>query len=563
MTNYPKLLAAMSTLASQTREPILIKPEVQFPFPTIYPEQQRIIQESIVTLKTQQAIAFRSHTGFGKTPTYLSLTRGIPTIVISPRKFLQRQVASYYGDFVLFGRSEYPCKYASNAATAPCQRKITCETTSYHESCPQATTTCLNKPCRVFSTDRKHMRYPCEGCEYIKAQMEASRVLKADGTVIANFGNFWQLLKHAKMVVIDEADLFFKEIAKPTRMDFSKPRENGNESILSILQREVAGLEKAKTTSPPSQVYSIQNKLYNAQFLLQHAELCFMYQRKARNGEAIYIEINPEKVGVLKDKLFHDKKLIIVSATLGEFNVPSFEGSIWQRRGIFFAPVGKMTSRELNLKPWLMTRAAESIENICALAEATFDTHQFVVHCGNIGTHATQLNELLGPDRDQLTCAICGEKIPDISPEEQEIKCPKCNRKWTVLAEQCTMHRAGNLMQTIESYLASGKRYLLIASAEYGADFGWNTVQIVLKYPYSTLDPRMRTLEKIMGKQKFNAFYKKEARNRIVQQCGRNVRGFGDFGVTVVLDSKFLEEYKSDKAQFPAWFRESFDEKTY
>jgi len=559
MTNYEKMFKAMSNLKNTTQDPLVVQAVPTFPFKEMYTEQLRLYNEMV----GKKATALCSHTGFGKTPLYLSLVRGQATIIISPRKFLQKQVAKYNNDFILFGRSEYPCKYARDASVAPCQRKITCETTSYHDSCPDANTTCLNKPCRIFSSDRSHYRYPCPDCEYIRAQGEAASVLKHNGTVICNFGNFWQLLKLAEMVVIDEADLFFKEIAKPTKMDFSKPRDHGNDTIPNILQREVTGLMKAKETSPPSQFYSIQNKLYNAQFLQAHAELCFMYQRKARNTEAIYIEINPEKVGVLKDKLFHDKKLIIVSATLGDFDVPSFEGSIWQRRGIFYAPVGKMTSRELNLKPWLMTRAAESIENLCALAEATFDTHQFVIHCGNIGTHATQLNELLGPDRDQLTCSICGEKIPDISPEEQEIKCPKCARKWTVLAEQCTMHRAGNLMQTIDSYQASGKRYLLIASAEYGADFGWNTLQIVLKYPYSTLDPRMRTLEKIMGKAKFNAFYKKEARNRIVQQCGRNVRGFGDFGVTVVLDSKFLEEYKSDKKQFPSWFRESFDEITY
>jgi len=558
-TNYSKLFKAMSALNDQHRDPVYETPAVPFPFPQIYPQQQTLIVEAKKALASKGAVAFTCHTGFGKTPMFLSLSRSQATIIIEPRKFLQKQCAEYYGDFILFGRSEYPCIHAKNAAVAPCQRKVSCEAGSYHETCPNATQSCLNHPCNIFRAEKQWVKMPCPECQYIKAQSDAAQVLKRGGTVICNFGNFWSLLKHAELVVVDEADLFFKEIAKPTRLEFSTPKNSANETIDSLLKVELVGLEKAKATSPPSQIYSIQNKIYNASFLSGNANLCFKYQRK----DKIYIEISPDKIGVLKDKIFKDKKLVIVSATLGEFDIPKLEETIWQRRGIFYAPVGKMTSRELKLKPWMMERAAEQIETMCSLAEGMFDTRQFVIHCGNIGTHATQMNELLGPDRSNLKCVICGERVEDISKEEQEVKCPKCGRKWVVKEEMCTLHERGNLMQTIEKYLESGKRYLLVASAEYGASFEWCTLQFILKYPYPSLDDKMRTLERLMGAQKFQAYYSGDARSRLVQQSGRNSRGFGDFGVTVIMDSKFMEEYRRDKENYPVWFRKAFDEKTY
>ena len=119
--------------------------------------------------------------------------------------------------------------------------------------------------------------YPCEGCQYLSAVREAIRVLKSNGTVICNFGNFWNLLDYAKVVVVDEADLFFKEISSPTRMFYSNAKEHAEDSVVSLLQREQKGLAGAIRTSDSKLMYSLQNKLYTIQFLLTHAELCFKY----------------------------------------------------------------------------------------------------------------------------------------------------------------------------------------------------------------------------------------------------------------------------------------------
>ena len=565
MTDLTKLFKAMSALHVQTQEPLMVNPgdDYKFPFPQSYAGQDTVIRE----MKGFKQAALTSPTGTGKSAVVLSLTRDEATIVIEPRKFLQKQISGYYDDYVLFGRSEYKCFHAVNAAKAPCNRKTECLTltpetkTIVPQDCVEEGTGAScdpDHPCKIFQTKQGAVKFPCRGCEYIGAQIEAKRTLQAKGTVICNFGNFWPLLQQAKIVVIDEADLFFREIAKPTKMMYSN-KNDSEDSIKDLLTREMKGLDEAIKKTPANQAYTLQNLLYNVSFLLANADLCFKYQRR----DKIYVEINPDNTNVLKDKIFKNKRLLIVSATLGEFNIPRYGYTVWQRRATYYCPVGKLTSKNLKANPWIMGVAAERIETITAVAEGMYDTHKFPIHCGNIGTHATALNNLLGPDRKHLYCNVCGERVEDISPEAQMVKCPKCGRKWEAREERCTMHKAGNLMQTIDTFVENDMRYLLIAGADYGGNFDWAKLQIILKFPYGSLDEKMRVLERTMGKKKFNKYYVNEAISRFVQQCGRTCRGFGDFGVTIVLDSKMMDVYRENPESFPDWWKQTFDGKCY
>jgi Rad3-related DNA helicase len=111
-------------------------------------------------------------------------------------------------------------------------------------------------------------------------------------------------------------------------------------------------------------------------------------------------------------------------------------------------------------------------------------------------------------------------------------------------------------MGTINRFTSSTKRYLLVASAEYGADFTWCDCQFILKVPYATLDDRMKALERKIGKSAFNNWYITDTINRMVQQCGRVGRGFDSFGCTFILDSKFSDVYLQHSGKFPEWFKE-------
>jgi len=495
----------------------MIPSKYEFPFESMYPGQDTILAK----VQNESSFCLTPHTGFGKSPVFLSLTRNTPSIVIEPRKFLQHQISTYYNDFVLYGRSGYSCTYARTAAEAPCLLKEDCSDTLYHEACERATKTCLNKPCDIFKVGDTFKVYPCHECVYIQAQREAQQRLSRNETVICNFGNFWNLLKLAKTVVVDEADLFFREISAPIGLKYSNPKKHAGDTIKVMMDREIAGLQKVTKTKDIALQYKIKNALYSAQFMQKHADLCFTYQRKDR----IYVEVDPRNVNILSQKLFKDKRVIIVSATPGSFELPSYSAEIHQRCGIYFAPVGNLTSRSLKQNPYLLTQAARAITEISDYFDMVYDNEHVIIHAGNLATHAAGIHRLLGEDN-------------------------------------CTLHTSGKLAETIADYLLSGKRYLIVAAAEYGMDAKWSKLQFSLKHPYPNLDERMRTLQRTMGPD-FNAYYAGEARTRIIQLSGRNVRAFDDFGVTVFLDSKTLEDYQQHKMLYPEWFRNRVDTRCY
>jgi hypothetical protein len=495
-----------------------------FPFDKVYPGQFEALKQI-----GKLSCLISSHTGSGKSSVFIGATRDEKTIIVEPRKFLQTQIQKYFlntttPSAILFGRREYLCPYApdtqygpGNAGNAPCLKKSKCTNTFHKNECENYQQKCEQTPCNVFLTDEGFKVYPCPDCAYFAAQRAAVDCLKDNGTVIVNFGNFWNLLDHADNVVIDEADLFFKEISTPTIMTASDKITD----IKQMLDIENMDIIAKMASASPTEYYRLKNKQYNVAFLKSNAELCFAYRKKnwKTKEEKIYVEINPDAVNVLKDKIFQNKRLIIVTATPTEFNLPNITYSVPQRCGIFYTPQGKLTSRELQNQPWILDNAATHfIKPLSDIFTAIYGSDKFVVHCGNIGNHAKRLYYVLG-------------------------------------AENCILHEEGRLMQTIDKFVGSNKRFLLVASAEYGGDFTWCDCQFVLKVPYASLDDRMKALEKTMGKQKFKRFYTVDAITRLVQQCGRTGRGFNSFGCTFILDSKFTEIYKLYNGAFPDWFK--------
>lgn len=511
MTRYTPLYSEIAQKFSDTKSPELIPSIPNFPFPQMYSGQKQIFD----SIKPEESFCLCSHTGFGKSPVFLTMARNQATLVIEPRKFLQSQIASYFSDFVLYGRSGYPCKYApyGSAASAPCLLKEKCETTNCAKTCKDAKETCNMSECEVFQHKDGYVRYPCSDCEYLKAARMAIGELRAGHTVIANFGNFWNLVKHADMVVVDEADLFFKSISAPIITRYTVPKD-GVTSIQEMLQREVSGLKSAAASKDARLRYAATNALFNAQFFLANHELCFTYQRK----DKIYIEIDPRNTNILSQKLFRGKRVIIVSATPGAFDYPNYSASIHQRCGVYFVPVGNLTSKSLKANPHLMTQAGRAIAEISDYFDMVYDNKVVIVHCGNLGTHAKSLFDVLGNDN-------------------------------------CTLHEAGKLAETLDRHTKSGKRYLLVASAEYGLDSRNVMLQFILKFPFPTLDEKMNTLKRTMGPA-FSSYYAGEARTRVIQAAGRVGRGFNDFGVTICLDSKIHEDYVRNVEKYPKWYRE-------
>ena len=525
MTDFANLLRYIHLQDQNHRAPDYLPATPGFPLPQMYFGQYNAIEQ----LKQYSSALICSHTGAGKTATFLAMASGIPTLVIEPRKFLQKQVASYRGDMILFGRVEYPCHYAASAANSPCTRKIRCDRTEYQKECPYKHTNCMKNPCYIFKHAKEWLRFPCSQCKYLEAVAMAKGTINHGGTIICNFGNFWQFLKDAELVVVDEADLFFKEISSPKIM---KACKDANIPIRDMVQTEIQNCDQEMQTCTITQFYALKNMLYQLNFLRDVADLCFTYKKK----DKVYVEVNPANVNLLKEHLFQKKRLLIVTATPGEFNMPSVSYSIHQRCGIYYVPQGKLTARSLQQQPFLLDNAARFIDQMSAIFSGLYNSRKFVVHCGNIGYHATHIKDLINT-----------------------IESKRAN----TLLDVCTLHEKGNLMGTIENFMGNDKKYLLVASAEYGADFSWCNCQFILKFPYASYDDRLKALERKLGKDKFRTFYNMDAINRLIQQSGRVGRGWDSFGCTFILDSKFGEIYQVYKGSFPEWFKERLCQETF
>lgn len=201
----------------------------------------------------------------------------------------------------------------------------------------------------------------------------------------------------------------------------------------------------------------------------------------------------------------------------------TIEYSVPMRTAIFYTPIGLMTARNVFTlhNEHLLLEASNFISNLYLIHKNMFGSEKAVIHCGNLGRHGLILNEHL----------------------QQE-------------GYKTILHEAGQLKQTIDTFLATDTQFLLVVSAEYGFDFKNISLQFILKLPYAAKDERLRALEKTIGKKAFDEYYTMDVLNRLIQQAGRVGRGANSFGVSCILDSKFKRIYEKHKNALPGWFVE-------
>ena len=310
--NYDKIISIVGDLNGSKCEPTMITPYYcAFPYAYCYEGQE----EAIHTIIEENVSLLCSHTGSGKSACFLTVAHelNIPTIVIEPRKFLQKQIGEYFKDFVLYGKSNYPCSFAPSAASAPCVKTYKKKGKQYFSIRNQLT----------GKIDEKV--YPCGGCEYILAKDNAKFTLKNNGVLVVNFGNFWQWLRLAKFVVIDEADEFFRAISSGIELEHIYEIDLENErDVEDLLQIEAVCIEdeidsiKAKSSINIEDARDLQQcqiQLQKLNFFNINSGECFLYQKKER----IYVELQPNKTSVLLDRMFQGKKVCIVTATPSQF----------------------------------------------------------------------------------------------------------------------------------------------------------------------------------------------------------------------------------------------------
>lgn len=500
-----------------------------FPFEWAYPGQVTAVKD----IREFDNVLLSSATGSGKTAVFLSATfGGKPALVVEPRKFLQQQVGDYRKDYVIFGRSGYPCHFEDTAADAPCRGKK--ESYSLGDD--------IVKCFRVFDekTGREALiRYPCpEGCPYMSAVKGALETIKRGGTVIANFGNFWPYLKDAEVVIIDEADLFFTSISSGKRLrHISNLYPTTEETIAKEIQGAKADYDalmkvrphgKDEGRSVSRRIDKSKNHYLMMQGLLANADICFQYKQydKSSNKNNFYVEIRPDKVNILKDRMFPSvmengkkRKVVIATATPGNFvadKVISY--SVFMRTAFFYAPVALMTASNMAKHPEVMEMCANFIRTTHEGFKKLDGGKKTLVHCGSLA-YARMLGDLLG-------------------------------------TRNCDIHTTGKLMEIIEGFKTSEQEYLLVTAAEYGANIDYASHQYVLKVPYASFNERLQCLQSEMGQVKFDEWYSLDAMYRVVQQSGRVGRGAGGTGFTFMLDRKYGELYGRYGQKMPVAFNE-------
>lgn len=520
MSLIDKYIPKIAMICASEGDLTMVAAPPEFPFKTAYPGQIHAIEE----IRKHDEILLASSTGTGKTAVYLSATVGEPSLIIEPRKFLQQQVAKYRNDCVVFGRGAYPCIFTDSALDAPCRGK--------REKNEDGT-----EIFRVFDKStgiESEHPYPCPSCDYLNAVIRARQCISSSRTVICNFGNFWPYLNDAKVIIIDEADLFFSSVSSGKTLKYIDEFRDTTKETLSIeadlAKKDYDRLSVIKPANSDESKHrskaldKAKNHYLTIRGFLANSDLCFQYKK----DERLYVEIRPDQINELKKRIFQKKtedgekrKIIVVTATPGELSIENVvRYDIFMRTAVFYTPVGLMTAKNISVHPELLVDCAEFIREIHEGFKRMFgeSSKKTIIHCGNLGTHAAAMERCLG-------------------------------------FENCTTHRSGKLMESIEEFKQERRsEYLLVCAAEHGADFTDINHQFILKVPFASLDPRLQAYKKEVGPDKFNTFYNMDAMSRLVQEHGRIGRGAGSTGFTFILDKKFAELYGRYHNRLPQSF---------
>jgi len=488
-----------------------------YPFSSARPGHNEAIREILENERTM----LTSPTGTGKTAVYLTaaVEMDLKTVVISPRNGLQEEVSKYESGIGkriihLFGRAK-ECPYKDERGNAPCSAKFK-----------------RGKDWFVKIND-EIQKYPCVECPYDIRKNEILRLFEARECIpVLNQGNFWLLRRDAEFVIIDEADETLRAITDAVSVlgecNSDDPLEV-LEWMLEVTQEEIEVLEKKLETERNEDTLQILNKKLDARqnrlrkiafFRSYPPEKLITYRRK----KTTCVEIVDDHASLV-DRLFPSSRICIVTATPQEvrgFKEVNFTFPF--RARVIYAPIGNLSNRNVWVQKHddLLEKAVDVIMKTYDYTVKLTGMKKAPIHCGNLSRHGRRVYDLL------------------IS-----------NGRNAILMEE------GRQRDFVNKFVNENYDFLCAVSIEYGYDWGFSPIQYILKVPYADLgDPRIQAIKRMFGKQKFNDWYNWDALSRVIQAAGRNARSPTDFGITVILDSKFGDLYRKYEEKIPKWFKE-------
>jgi Rad3-related DNA helicase len=111
---------------------------------------------------------------------------------------------------------------------------------------------------------------------------------------------------------------------------------------------------------------------------------------------------------------------------------------------------------------------------------------------------------------------------------------------------------SNNRKEILATLGSSHNSIILSPSVETGYDFKDDLArwQIIAKVPFLNLGDNYVNVRK----NKNNDWYTREAVLRLIQACGRIVRGLDDYGSTYIIDENVLRLISSNTEMFPEWW---------
>jgi hypothetical protein len=479
--------------------------------------------EAIRTILKNPVSVLAMQTGYGKTAVYLTAIAesGLEYgLVIVPRNWLQVQVAEY-SDRVrvpilyLFERSKHCNKIENDRA--PCRKKY------------------LKNNRWVFKYKGKEMQYPCPDCPYDRKKEEIAS--NYEGITVLNQGNFWFMRNKTQFVVIDEADETIRSITDkvsfPEKFESDDPVEVlewMEDKVIGVMQDILKKLEEpTKDTDLETLntlLHAYERKLRKIRFFMTYPpEKLITYTK----GNSTFVEVFDSVVNVIMRLFGHAERICIVTATFdgncdGQ-KIPVIDVDVPYRARVIYAPVGNLSERNVfrRKNTDLLEKAVDVILKTYDYTVSLTGMRKSPIHCGNLGKHGRYVYDLLTQ-----------------------------NGRKAILMEK------GSQAKAIAEFLRDNDvDFLCVVSAEYGFDWGFSPIQYILKVPFADLkDPRLKAIEKKLGREKFNEWYNWDALSRLIQACGRNARSPNDFGVTIILDSCFERLYRQFEDKIPKWFKD-------
>lgn len=500
-----------------------------FPFDSPRKLQVRALEKIESYLKTgKKFIILEAPVGSGKSPMAIAVSRYLgDAYILTPRKSLQDQYGNDFPEVRLMkGRASYPC--TQNDTYSKHEKMIIKSLREGRQiTPPQKWFSCSTAPCLKLTGKKKQEFIKSCHCPYDAA---LSFALSSNITVF-NFHSFVYQAAFAgkfpkrKVLIIDEAhdtEKFLRDLLTVTFTGQEDFEEQPPKTVDNLVQYLKSYGFKIDDEEFKTKVEYIRNdKIFGTELLI--------------DVQGRELKILPVYIGWAAHKYLFDfaDVVLLMSGTIysrEKFTRPLKildQDSMFLRLPSEFPaknrPVKVFSDMDLSYKHWNQNKLQlfRRIENIC-------NQHQ-------------------------------GEKgiihVPSYSMS-QEITQHFAGRS---LSDRLVTHISIDFHETLKNFMGgSDDKVLVSPSVAQGVDFSDDKgrFQIVIRPAYAPpTDPYTKM---ILDNGRF-LDYTLDAMTVLGQQAGRVVRHKEDFGVTYLMDSRFVGIFSKLKKHIPKWFMEGVE----